>query len=86
MGAFTCWNISVYTTLGVETKGGWSSIRRVGDHNGDVVGIPDPGESDVELAVGEDRRGQIEGNFLEGGAGRTGNLYRYACPLGRCSC
>ena len=36
------------------------------DHNGDVVGVPNPGESDVELPVGEDRRGQIEGNFLEG--------------------
>ena len=36
------------------------------DHNGDVVGVPNPGESDVELAVGEDRRRQIKGNFLEG--------------------
>ena len=40
--------------------------RRVTDHNGDVVGVPNPGKSDVELAVGEDRRGQIESNFLEG--------------------
>ena len=40
--------------------------RRVSDHNGDVVGVPNPGESDVELAVGEDRRGQVEGNFCKG--------------------
>jgi hypothetical protein len=45
----------------------WLAIdRRVSDHNGDVVGVPNPGESNVELAVGEDRRGQIKGNFLEG--------------------
>ena len=45
----------------------WLAIdRRVCDHNSDVFGVPHPGESDVELAVGEDRRGQVEGNFLKG--------------------
>jgi len=40
-GGFICWKFSVYATLG--------------DHNGDVVGVPNPGQSDVKLAVGEDR-------------------------------
>ena len=75
----------------------WLAIdRRVCDHNSDVFGVPHPGESDVELAVGEDRRGQVEGNFLkglalglvdghgEGGADRdlsATDLYRYVLVL-----
>ena len=70
---------------------------RVSDHNGDVVGVPNPGESDVELAVGEGRRGQVEGNLLEGlalglvdGHGEGGadgelsatDLYGYALSMG----
>ena len=54
-------HISVYTTLSVDINihiyEEWLAIdRRVCDHNGYV-------ESDVELAVGEDRRGGVEGNF-----------------------
>jgi len=74
--------------------------RWMRDHNGDVVGVPNPGESDVELAVGEDRRRQIKGNFLEGlalglvdghgeGAQRNvddGFVWVCACHQGRCSC
>ena len=52
--------------IGRRNKGRLAIDRWMSDHNGDVVGVPNPGESDVELAVGEDRRGQIEGNFLEG--------------------
>ena len=52
--------------IGRRNKGRLAIDRWMSDHNGDVVGVPNPGESDVELAVGEDRRGQIKGNFLEG--------------------
>lgn len=44
--------------------GGVVVERRVGDHHGDFGGIPDPG--DVELAVGEDRRWQDDGDAFEG--------------------
>ena len=79
--------------IGRENERRLAIDRRVTDHNGDVVGVPNPGKSDVELAVGEDRRGQIERNFLEGlalglvdghGEGRahrelsTTDLYGYA--------
>ncbi len=50
--------------------------RWMSDHNGDVVGVPNPGESDVELAVGEDRRRQIKGNFLDRLAACTGGHRR----------
>ena len=58
-----------------------------------------PGESDVVLVVSKDRRGQVEGNLLEGLAlrlvvlhGEGGahwkltatDLYARACSLGRC--
>jgi hypothetical protein len=52
--------------IGRRNKRRLAIDRRVSDHNGNVVGVPNPGESDVELAVGEDRRGQVEGDFLEG--------------------
>ena len=52
--------------IGRRNKGRLAIDRWMSDHNGDVVGVPNPGESDVELAVGEDRRGQIKSNFLEG--------------------
>jgi hypothetical protein len=42
----------------------WLAIdRRVCDYNGDLLGVSNPRESDVELAVGKNRRRQVEGNF-----------------------
>jgi hypothetical protein len=66
---------------------GWLAIdRRVSDHNGDVVELPNPGESDVELAVGETGEGKKRAIFLKvwpwdllivmAKAGRTGNCRR----------
>jgi len=42
-------NVSVHHIRWIAIDG------RLSDHNGDVVGFPNPEQSDVEQAVGEDR-------------------------------